>query len=101
MSIPLEIALLIPLVLPFVIGLLVGVIVKRGLKLLIAIVVLVIVLVATGYLNLTFQDTLSEALTAPALTRVMDIVFRLDVDSRPREITAAFIANPGWLEKEI
>ena len=62
MSIPPEIALLIPLVLPFVIGLLVGVIVKRGLKLLIAIVVLVIVLVATGLLNLTFQDTLSKSL---------------------------------------
>src|SRR5512139_3188767 len=62
MSIPNEFALLIPLVLPFIIGLLVGIVVKHGLKLLIAIAALVIVLVATGYLNITFQDTLSKAL---------------------------------------
>jgi 2-methylcitrate dehydratase PrpD len=52
-------------------------------------------------LRALFKDTLNEALAAPTLTRVMDIVSRLDADSRPREITAAFIANPGWLEKEI
>ena len=62
MSVPNEIALLIPLVLPFIIGLLVGVVVKHGLKLLVAVAALAIVLVATGYLNLTFQDALSKAL---------------------------------------
>ena len=62
MSIPNEFALLIPLVLPFIIGLLVGVVVKHGLKLLVAVAALAIVLVATGYLNLTFQDALSKAL---------------------------------------
>jgi len=62
MSIPNEFALLIPLVLPLIIGLLVGIVVKHGLKLLIAIAALVIVLVTTGYLNISFQDTLSKAL---------------------------------------
>jgi len=62
MNIPPEIALLIPLALPFIIGLLIGVIVKRALKLIVAVVALVIVLVAVGYLNLTFQDSLSQAL---------------------------------------
>ena len=62
MSLSNEIALLIPLLLPFVIGLLVGVVVKHGLKLLVAIAALVIVLIATGYLNLTYQDAVNKAL---------------------------------------
>ena len=62
MSIPPELALLIPLILPLVIGLLVGVIIKRSFSVIIAIVALVIILVVTGYLNITFQDALNEAL---------------------------------------
>ncbi len=62
MSLPNEVAILIPLLLPFIIGLLVGIIVKHGLKLLVAVAALVLVLVATGYLNLTFQDAIDKAL---------------------------------------
>jgi 2-methylcitrate dehydratase PrpD len=51
-------------------------------------------------LRALFKDTLNEALTAQAIAKVMDLVAGLDVDSRPREIIAAFVANPGWLERD-
>ena len=46
-----------------------------------------------------FKDTVAEALPAPALDRVLDLVAGLDRDTHPRDITAAFVAAPGWLDK--
>ena len=51
-------------------------------------------------LRALFADTLKEALTAQAITGVMDLVAGLDGGSRPREIVAAFAANPAWLERD-
>jgi hypothetical protein len=31
---------------------------------------------------------------------VLDLVGRLDRGARPREITSAFVAAPGWLDAE-
>ena len=46
-----------------------------------------------------FKDTVAEALPAPALDRVLDLVAGLDRDTHPRDITATFVAAPGWLDK--
>ena len=45
-----------------------------------------------------FKDTVADALSPQALARVLDLVARLDRDSRPRDITSAFVAAPGWLD---
>jgi hypothetical protein len=51
-------------------------------------------------LRALFEDTVADALSKPAMAKVVDLAARLDRHSRPREITAAFVAVPGWLERE-
>jgi 2-methylcitrate dehydratase PrpD len=51
-------------------------------------------------LRALFQDTVAEALPAAAITKVVDLVAGLDGGSRPREIPAAMVAAPGWLERD-
>ena len=50
-------------------------------------------------LRALFQDTVAEALPAGAVAKVVDLVAGLDVWSRPREITAAMVSDPDWLER--
>ena len=49
-------------------------------------------------LSALFKDTVADALPAAALTKVLGLVAALDSDSRPREITATFVAPPAWLD---
>jgi len=49
-------------------------------------------------LSALFKDSVADALTATSLSRVLDLVARLDRGTRPRDITAAFVAAPGWLD---
>ena len=51
-------------------------------------------------LRALFEDTVADALSTQAMAKVADLVAGLDRDSRPREITTAFVAVPGWLERE-
>lgn len=51
-------------------------------------------------LSALFQDTVADILPAERVAKVLDLVAHLDRDARPREITAAFVAAPGWLEIE-
>ena len=51
-------------------------------------------------LSALFKDTVADALPATTLTQVLDLVAGLDRSTRPREITAAFVAAPGWLERD-
>jgi 2-methylcitrate dehydratase PrpD len=51
-------------------------------------------------LSALFKDTVADALAPAARAAVLDLVARLDRDSRVREITAAFVASPGWLERD-
>ncbi|HKA44662.1 MAG TPA: MmgE/PrpD family protein [Burkholderiales bacterium] len=46
-----------------------------------------------------FKDTVADALPAQAAARVLELVAGLDRGTRVREITGAFVAGPGWLEK--
>jgi hypothetical protein len=74
-----QIAWIIPLIIPFIIGLLVGVIIKQSIKLIFSVAALVAILVFTGYISLTFQDVLNQALNyLPAIikigTRIMDLL---------------------------
>jgi 2-methylcitrate dehydratase PrpD len=50
-------------------------------------------------LSALFRDTVADAMPAATLTHVLNLVESLDRDARPREITAAFVAAPGWLDK--
>ncbi|MND07398.1 hypothetical protein D3C83_293350 [compost metagenome] len=51
-------------------------------------------------LSALFKDTVADALAPEAQARVLDLVDRLDRDARPREITAAFVAPKGWLDRD-
>ena len=51
-------------------------------------------------LSALFRDTVADALPAATLSKVLDLVAGLDRDSQPREIMAAFVAAPGWLERD-
>ena len=51
-------------------------------------------------LSALFKDTVADALPAATLTQILDLVAGLDCNTRPREITAAFVAAPGWLERD-
>ena len=50
-------------------------------------------------LSALFKDTVADALAPEAQARVLDLVARLDRDSRPRDVTAAFLAPKGWLDR--
>jgi 2-methylcitrate dehydratase PrpD len=50
-------------------------------------------------LRALFQDTVAGALPADNMATVLDLVSRLDRDARPRAITKAFVAAPGWLDR--
>jgi 2-methylcitrate dehydratase PrpD len=49
-------------------------------------------------LRALFEDTVADALPPAAMKKVVDLVAKLDCGSRPREIAAAFVAVPDWLE---
>ena len=51
-------------------------------------------------LSALFKDTVADALPAATLNKVLDLVAGLDRDAQPREIMAAFVAAPGWLERD-
>jgi hypothetical protein len=51
-------------------------------------------------LSALFRDTVADALAPAAALRVLDLVGRLDRDARVRDITAAFVAPPGWLDRQ-
>lgn len=51
-------------------------------------------------LGALFQDTVADALPSGNVARVLELVANLDRGARPREITAAFVAVPEWLEVE-
>jgi 2-methylcitrate dehydratase PrpD len=51
-------------------------------------------------LSALFRDTVADALAPEGLARVLDLVARLDRGARPRDITTAFVAVPGWLERD-
>jgi hypothetical protein len=46
------------------------------------------------------RRTVADALSTQAMAKVADLVAGLDRDSRSREITNAFVAVPGWLERD-
>lgn len=54
-----------------------------------------------GELRVLFQDTVAEALPAEAVAQVVDLVAGLDGGSPPRRITAAMVADPDWLARDI
>ena len=47
-----------------------------------------------------FGDTVAGALSPSSVDKVLNLVAGLDRDTRPREITAAFVAVPGWLDSD-
>ena len=51
-------------------------------------------------LSSLFRDTVAGALSASSVDNVLNLVAGLDRDTRPREITAAFVAVPGWLDSD-
>ena len=51
-------------------------------------------------LSALFRDTVADVLPAQVPDKVLDLVVGLDRNTRPREITAAFVAIPGWLERD-
>ena len=50
-------------------------------------------------LSALFKDTVADALPSDTLTQLLNLVASLDSSARPREITAAFVAAPGWFDK--
>ena len=50
-------------------------------------------------LSVLFKDTVADALPAATLNTVLKLVAGLDGDAQPREIMAAFVAAPGWMER--
>ncbi len=50
-------------------------------------------------LSALFKDTVADAMPAETLAHVLNRVAGLDRNTSPREITAAFVAAPGWLER--
>ncbi len=51
-------------------------------------------------LSALFKDTVADALSASALDKVLNLVAGLDRDARPRELLSAFVAAPGWMERD-
>jgi 2-methylcitrate dehydratase PrpD len=51
-------------------------------------------------LSALFRDSVADALDDKSLQRVLDLVAGLDKDARPRAITKAFVAPPGWIERD-
>jgi 2-methylcitrate dehydratase PrpD len=51
-------------------------------------------------LSALFKDTVANALPADAPAKVLSLVAGLDRNTRPREITAVFVAVPGWLDRD-
>lgn len=49
-------------------------------------------------LHALFEDGVADALPPGAVAKVVDLVAALDRKSRVRDIAAAFVAVPGWLE---
>jgi 2-methylcitrate dehydratase PrpD len=49
-------------------------------------------------LSALFKDSVADALSEPALAKVLDLVAGLDRDSNVRDITATFVAQPGWMD---
>jgi len=50
-------------------------------------------------LQALFADTVVEVLPHATIGKVADLVADLDRKSTPREITAAFIASPDWMQR--
>jgi 2-methylcitrate dehydratase PrpD len=50
-------------------------------------------------LSALFRDTVAGALASDAQARVLELVAALDRDSRIRDITSAFSAPAGWLDR--
>jgi len=46
------------------------------------------------------RDTVADALPADRLAKVLARVANLDRGTRAREITDAFVAAPGWLDRD-
>ncbi len=51
-------------------------------------------------LSALFKDTVADALPAATLQQVLDRVATLDRDASPRDLMGAFVATPGWLDRE-
>ncbi len=51
-------------------------------------------------LSALFKDTVADALPASALNKVLNLVAGLDRDAQPRELMSAFVAAPGWMERD-
>lgn len=49
-------------------------------------------------LSALFKDSVADALSEPALAKVLDLVAGLDRESSVREITTTFVAQPGWMD---
>ena len=62
MSTPPEIAWIVPIVVPFIVGVVVGFVTKHAIKLVFAIAALIVLLVLTGYISISYQDILAQAL---------------------------------------
>jgi len=53
-------------------------------------------------LSALFRDTVADAFPEAVLAKVLDLVARMDGNddnARPRDIMAAYVAVPGWLER--
>lgn len=51
-------------------------------------------------LRALFADTVADLLLPETTDRIVKLVARLDTATRPTEITAAFVARPGWPETD-
>jgi len=49
-------------------------------------------------LSSLFRDSVADALPEQQLKHVLDLVAGLDRDAKVRDITAAFVARPGWMD---
>ena len=52
-------------------------------------------------LRALFQDTVGDVLPPEGVAHILDLVAGLDGESRPREITAAFVATQAWRDKSV
>ena len=49
-------------------------------------------------LSALFRDSTGDALPEPSKNKILDLVAGLDRGSKPHDITALFVAPPGWLQ---
>ncbi len=49
-------------------------------------------------LSALFRDSVGDALPASSKNKILDLVAGLDRGSKPRDITALFVAPPGWMQ---